>query len=103
MIRKQNLAPSWRSLSFIARDLITHLAAEELGAGDRFPHLVTPLGSLSGTGRSVLWLDALEYKREAGAHIEPPTRDHHGLVRLRAVSAGMLLSLLGRGSDIREF
>ena len=46
--------------------------------------------------------DALENECEAGAHIELPSRDHHGLVRLCAVSAGQMLSLLGRGSDIWE-
>jgi hypothetical protein len=71
-------------------------------AGRGVRYLLTALGSLSPSGRSLLRRDALENEREAGAHIEPPTRDHHGLVRLRAVSAGQLLSLRGRGSDIWE-
>jgi hypothetical protein len=37
MIRKRDLAPSWMSLSFIAQDLITCLAAEDFCADDRFP------------------------------------------------------------------
>jgi hypothetical protein len=38
-IRKQEVAASWMSLSFIAPDSITHLAAEEFCADDRFHHL----------------------------------------------------------------
>lgn len=37
VVRKRDLAPSWMSLSFIAQDLITRLAADDFCADDRFP------------------------------------------------------------------
>ena len=58
------------------------------------------LGSVSLPGRPMLRRDALENEREARAHIETTTRDHQGLVGLRAVRTGQPLGFLGRGSDI---